>query len=283
MRDSEQFREENKCNLQKGFPISTFFHQQQSRHSRVEEGKYGERTLPGGEKASFPEITMEEANKQVSIKGDSVENQIAETPEVECNGGGITGLSLEGSSNTEGLPKPLPSIVNGREGKSEAKAPVKGTLSGGLSEEGNTTEFNFLEAASHMQVEEEREKVKDWRFISGRKGRIPGANLSSPARCYVELEENSNASLRKRKFWARKIRSNSEAVPDLSSVSRHAKNALSVSKRRLDKPNDAIENLNSKRAKTQNPLQSNDELVFHESLNPYSQTAEAAAQPCRSP
>ncbi|KAL6966158.1 hypothetical protein U1Q18_041498 [Sarracenia purpurea var. burkii] len=142
---------------------------------------------------------------------------------------------------------------------------------------------DFLEDASHMQVEEEREKVKALQFISGRKGQIPDTNLSSLPHCNVEFEENHNVSLGKRKLWARKIRSSIETVLDFSSVPKNVQNVLSVSKRRLDEPNDSTENTNPKRAKTQSPLQSNDELALHESLNPYSQTAEAAKQPCRSP
>ncbi|KAL6961431.1 hypothetical protein U1Q18_039199, partial [Sarracenia purpurea var. burkii] len=273
MRDSEQFREENKCNKHKATPMFT------GRRRKVQR----ERELPCGEKAPFREITMGEADQQDSTKGDSVTGQIVENPEADRNGGGITGLNLEDSPKTESFQNPLPSIVYGREGEPKGKTPNKGFSSGGLTGEGNITEDDFLDDARRVQVEEVREKVKALQVISGRKGQNPDTNLPSLPSCNGELEENLNISLRKRKLWARKIRSSRETVPDFASVPRNVQNVLSVSKRRLDEPNDSVENTNPKRAKTQSPLQSNGELDFHESLNPYSQTAEAAEQPCRSP
>ncbi|KAL6993354.1 hypothetical protein U1Q18_011470 [Sarracenia purpurea var. burkii] len=283
MRDLEKFREENKSNKQKVFQYPTFFLQQQPRCSRVEEGKSGERELPCGEKAPLREIIMEEANHQDSTKGDNATGQIAENPEVNRNGGGITGLDLVDSPKTESFQNPLPSIVYGREGEPKGKTPNKGTSSGGLTGEGKITEANFSDDASCVQGEVAREKVKDLQVISGRKEQTRDTNLSSLSRYNGELEESLNVSLRKRKLWARKIRANRETVPDSASAPRNVQNVLSVSKRHLDEPNDPVENTNPKRAKTQNPLQSNGELAFHESLIPYSQTAEAAEQPCRSP
>ncbi|KAL6969135.1 hypothetical protein U1Q18_041783 [Sarracenia purpurea var. burkii] len=221
MRDSEQFREENKCNKQKVFQYRTFFLQQQPRRSRVEEGKSGERELPCGEKAPFREIIMEEADHQDSTKGDSATGQIAENPEANRNGGGITGLDPEDSPKTESFQNPLPSIVYGREGEPKGKTPNKGSSSGGLTGEGNITEANFSDDASRVQVEEAREKVKDLQVISGRKEQNPDTNLSSLSRCNGELEENRNVSLRKRKLWARKIRANRETVPDFASAPRN--------------------------------------------------------------
>ncbi|KAL6987141.1 hypothetical protein U1Q18_012897 [Sarracenia purpurea var. burkii] len=283
MRDPEQFRGENKSNKQMIFQYPTFFLQQQPRCTRVVEGKSGERDLPCGEKAPFREIIMEEADQQDSTKGDGATGHMAENPEAIRNGGGITGLDLVDSLKTKSFQNPLPSIVYGREGEPKGKTPNKGSTLDGLTGEGNITEEYFSDDASCVQVEEAREKVKDLQVFSGRKEQNPDTNLSSLSRCNGELEENHNVSLCKRKLWARKIRANRETVPDFALAPRNVQNIFSVSKRRLDEPKDSVENTNPKRAKTQNPLQSNGKLVIHESPISYPQTAEAAEQPCRSP